>query len=261
MGAQTLNRPSPSVAAPVLSLRETWLGFPRGHRHRVPVLADVSLDLYPGEVLAVLAQRAQGKTSLLRVAGGMQRPDRGRVLFADREVWRLSDRGRSRLLRDEIALVGRTAPQLDVPILTGIALPLFSVHGRRDAYELARGALADVGAEECADTRWSDLADWERALVALAGAIARTPRLLLVDDLAATLGLGERDELAGQLRRLASELGMAVLSCSDDAGLTGGSDRIASLADGVLLVAPPSPRVEQDNVIAFPGERPRQASS
>jgi ABC-type cobalamin/Fe3+-siderophores transport system ATPase subunit len=254
MGPQALN-------PPLLSLTATWLSFPRGRRHRVQVLADVSLELYAGEVLAVLTQRAQGKTSLLRVAAGMQRPDRGEVLFAEREIWGLSDRGRSRLLRDEIALVGRTAPQLDVPVLTVIALPLLSVHGRRGAYERARQALADVGAEECARTHWSDLADWERALVALAGAVAREPRLLLVDDLAATLGLGERDELAGRLRALASERDVAVLSCSDDAGLTSGSDRVASLADGVLVAPAPNPPSAPGNVIAFPGEHSRQASA
>ena len=63
----------------VLSLTEVCLSFPRGRRHVVRVLTDVSLEVDAGEVVAVLAQRAQGKTSLLRVAAGMQRPDRGRV--------------------------------------------------------------------------------------------------------------------------------------------------------------------------------------
>lgn len=251
----------PGLNRPLLELTATWLGYPRGRRHRTQVLAGVSLELQAGEVLAVLAQRAQGKTSLLRVAAGMQRPDRGHVLFAGQDVWQLSDRRRSRLLRDDVALVGRELPQLDVPVLTGVALPLLSAYGRRGAYARAGHALAELGAEECARPHWSELADWERALVALAGGIARNPRLLLVDDLAATLGLGEREELAGHLRRLAGERGMAVLSCADDAGLTSGSDRVASLADGALVAPPPSLRFEQDNVIDFPGEHPRRASS
>ena len=65
----------------VLSLRDVCLSFPRGRRHVVRVLADVSLEVDAGEVVAVLAQRAQGKTSLLRIAAGIERPDRGaRVL-------------------------------------------------------------------------------------------------------------------------------------------------------------------------------------
>jgi predicted ABC-type transport system involved in lysophospholipase L1 biosynthesis ATPase subunit len=246
---------------PILSLREASLSFPRGHRHVVRVLADVSLDVHAGEVVAVIAQRAQGKTSLLRVAAGMQRPDRGSVLFAGEDMWRLSDRRRSRLLRGQIGLVERTAPQLDVPVLTGIALPLLDVHGRREAYARAKRALADLGASECASQHWSELADWERALVALAHGIAREPRLLLVDDLAATLGIGEREEFNERLGALAAEREVAVLICADDARRAGASDRVALLADGRLTVTPRAPELEQGNIIEFPGERPRRASS
>ncbi len=237
-----------------------WLSFSRGHRHVVRVLADASLDLGPGEVVAVLAQRAQGKTSLLRVAAGMERPDRGSVQFMGQEVWRLSDRRRSRLLRGQIGLVERAAPLLDVPVLTGVALPLLDAHGRRKAYARARDALAYVGASECSHQHWSELADWERALVALAHGIACEPKLLLVDDLTATLGIVERQDIAELLGGLAVERQIAVLFCADDPGLSSGAaDRIASLGGGRLVA--PSSAPEPGNIIDFPGERPRHASS
>jgi predicted ABC-type transport system involved in lysophospholipase L1 biosynthesis ATPase subunit len=250
------------VTGSVLSLRRVWLSYPRGHRHVVRVLADVSLDLDVGEVVGVLAQRAQGKTSLLRVAAGMERPNRGAVAFAGEDVWRLSDRRRSRLLRGQIGLVERAAPQLDVPVLTGIALPLLDAHGRRGAYARAKHALARVGASECARQHWGELADWEQALVALAHGIAREPALLLIDDLAATLGIGETDEIAGLLGALATERGIAVLICTDDSRLAGGSDRLATLSGGELMIPPPPPPApSEDNVIDFPGEHPQRASS
>ncbi len=244
----------------MLSLREVWLGFSRG-RHFVQVLADVSLDLRPGEVVMVVAQRAQGKTSLLRVAAGMERPNSGGVLFACEEVWRMSDRRRSRLLRGQIALVDRAAPQLDVPVLTSVALPLLDAHGRHGAYARAKQALDHVGALPCARQRWGELADWERALVALAHGIAREPKLLLVDDLTATLDVGETEEIAGLLSSLASEREVAVLICAGDADLASCSDRTASLAGGRLVAPPPTPEPERGNIIDFPGERPRRASS
>jgi len=246
---------------PMLSLGEVWLSFPRGRRHVVRVLADVSLDLRAGEVMSVIAQRAQGKTSLLRVAAGMERPDRGSVLFASEEVWRMSDRRRSRLLRSQIALVESAAPQLDVPVLTSVALPLLDAHGRRSAYAHAKQALAHVGASECARQRWSELADWERALVALAHGIVREPKLLLVDDLTATLGMEETEEIAGLLGSLARERGVAVLICAGGSDLASYSDRTASLAGGRLVAPPPMTEPEQRNIIDFPGERPRRASS
>jgi predicted ABC-type transport system involved in lysophospholipase L1 biosynthesis ATPase subunit len=243
---------------PVLSLRGVSLSFPRGRRHVVRVLVDVSLDLHAGESVTVLARRSQGKTSLLRVAAGMERPDRGSVTFAGEDVWRLSDRRRSRLLSSEIGLVERAAPHLDVPVLTGVALPLLDRHGRNEAYARAKRALAHVGASECSRQHWGELADFERALVALAHGIAREPRVLLVDDLAATLGIEERADVAGLLSALAVEQGIAVLLCAGDSGPKPNSDRVASLGGGELLVAPPAPAAET-NVLDFPGEHRRRA--
>ena len=244
----------------VLSLRDVSLSFPRGRRHVVKVLADVSLEMHAGESVTVLARRAQGKTSLLRVAAGIEHPGRGSVTFAGEDVWRLSDRRRSRLLGSEIGLVERTAPQLDVPVLTGVALPLLDRHGRRGAYARAKSALAHVGVSECARQRWGELADSERALVALARGIAREPKLLLVDDLAATLGIEERAGISELLGGLAAERGTAVLVCAGASGATPSADRVASLAGGKLVLAPAAPEQGAD-VLDFPGEHRRRASS
>jgi putative ABC transport system ATP-binding protein len=240
----------------LLSLTDVSLAFHRGRRHVVKVLANVSLSIGAGEVVAVLAQRAQGKTSLLRVAAGMQRPDSGRVCFEGEDLWGFSDRRRSRLLGGRIGWVGHAAPELDLPMLAGVALPLFAAYGKRESYARAMAALERVGAAECADQFWGSLADWERALVALAQGIAREPKLLLVDDLTASLGLGEIDALTRLLDALACERGFGVLMSVSDAGATGWSGRVATLAGGELLEAPRSP-AGQGNIIDFPGAGPR----
>lgn len=250
---------------PVLALGGVWLSYSRGRRHVVQVLADVSLELRAGENVTVLARRSQGKTALLRIAAGLERPDRGSVRFEGEEIGALSDRHRARLLGSKVALVERAAPQLDVPVRTGVALPLLDRLGRREAYARAERALADVGAQECADQRWAELADSERALVALARGVARAPRLLLVDDLTATLGLEERADLVELLGRLARERQVAVLACATDSGARPSSDRVATLSGGTLLApAPtpaPAPGSPEGNVIDFPGEGRRRASS
>jgi ABC-type cobalamin/Fe3+-siderophores transport system ATPase subunit len=221
----------------------------------VRVLDDVSLQVDAGEVVAVLAQRAQGKTSLLRVAAGMQRPDRGRVSFEGEDIWGFSDRRRSRLLGGRIGWLGSSVPNLDIPMLSSVALPLLGAYGKREAYARAMAALERVGASECAEQFWGSLADWERALVALAQGIAREPTLLLVDDLTASLGLGEADEVMMLLDALASERGFGVLMCVSDAGATGWSGRVATLAGSELLEAP-RPRAGGGNIIDFPGAAP-----
>ena len=236
----------------VLSLTGVCLSFPRGKRHVIRVLDEVTIELDAGETVAVLAQRAQGKTSLLRVAAGIERPDRGHVRFEGEDLWGFSERRRSRLLGGQIGWVGPAVPDLDLPMLANVALPLFATHGKSEAYARATAALQRVGARECARQFWGSLADWERALVAVARGIAREPKLLLVDDLTLSLGLGEIEQITRLLDTLATEQGFAVLMSVSDAGATGWSGRVATLAGGELLETPHSP-VDQGNIIDFPG--------
>lgn len=249
----------------LLALRNVWLSYPRGRRHVVRVLMDVSLDVYASEVVAVLAQRAQGKTSLLRIAAGIERPDRGSVLFEGRDVWRADDsrrrrvrsRRRTRSLSVPTALVRPAPPDVDVPVGEGIALPLTGAHSGRRARELAERALAEVGVGECAPRRWSDLSDGERARVAIAQGISRDPRVLLVDDLTATLGLGDTEDVAMLLHSLAAARGLGVLVSVGDAGATRWSERVATLAGGALMLEPARPAAPASasylNVVNSPG--------
>jgi predicted ABC-type transport system involved in lysophospholipase L1 biosynthesis ATPase subunit len=244
----------------ILSLTDVSLVFHRGRRHVVKVLADVSLSVEPGEVVAVLGQRAQGKTSLLRVAAGIQRPNRGRVCVAGLDLWAISARRRARLLGWEIGWAGHSAPELDVPMLASIALPLLATCSKREAYVRAQAALERVGAPDCGEQFWGSLADWERALIAIAHGVAREPRLLLVDDLTMSLGLAEVDDAMMLLDSLAKERDLGVLMCVSDAKATGWSQRVLSLGGGMLLEAPSSPP-QVDNVIEFPTESARRATS
>jgi putative ABC transport system ATP-binding protein len=241
----------------LLSLDRVSLHYARGHRHVVAVLADVSLEVRAAEVVCVWARRGRGKTALLRVAAGIEAPDGGRVVFAGKDLACLSDRQRSRLLAQEIGWVAGAGPNLDVPTLAHVAMPLSFAHGARAASRLAHDALRRVGAGDCAARHWASLADWERALVAIARGIAREPKLLLVDDLTAMLGPDETDEVMRLLAALAHERDLAVLCSVSSAGATGWSDRFATLSGGELLMPPGEPTPRRGEVIGLPGAGPR----
>jgi len=241
----------------LLSFQNASLTFPRGHRHVVRALADVSLDLARGELMAVLAGRAQGKTTLLRAAAGFDKPVRGKVLYKGRDLSRLSDRQLSGLLSKQIAFVEPIGPDLDLPVISHVALPLLAMLSENVAYERANTTLRRLGADEYADQRWSSLADSERVLATLAQGLVREPELLLVDDLMATLGMGATEQIGRLLHTIAREEEMSVLMSTSDAEATTWFDRVATLAGGELYVPPPS---EPDgNVIDFPSDQPRSA--
>jgi ABC-type cobalamin/Fe3+-siderophores transport system ATPase subunit len=137
-------------------------------------------------------------------------------------------------------------------MLDYVALPLLVEHSQREANRGADRALSRVGMTQCAGQRWESLSDGERALVAIAHGIARAPRLLLIDDPTANLGVREREEILLLLRSLVEESNLAVLMTVPDMPTALGSHHIRALSGGRLLMPPVVPDGE-DNVIDFPG--------
>jgi ABC-type lipoprotein export system ATPase subunit len=236
----------------LLSLRDVSLSYSRGRRHVIAVFSSVSLNVHAGELVAFLAQRSQGKTALLRIAGGFDRPGRGEVLFKGEDLCRMSDRRRSELLRSRIGFVEPGGPDLELPAVTYVAASMFSALGKTAAYERARAALERVDAGDLAEQSWASMSDSERALVALAQGIVRKPELLLVDDLTAGLGIDVTELIGRLLRSIAREDGMAVLMSASSADATTWFDRVATISSGELLLPPPEP---EQKVIDFDQSR------
>jgi lipoprotein-releasing system ATP-binding protein len=244
------------MGSPLLSLQAVSKSYWRGPSE-VRVLSDACLDVQPGEFIGVWGRRGAGKTTLLRIAAGLETPDRGAVRFDGDDLATLSERGHARLRRGAIGWVRRSGPRSDLTMLDYVALPLLIEHGRRDANGRADAALRRVGMAQCAGQRWESLSDGERALVAVAHGIARQPRLLLIDDPTANLGVREREEILLLLRSLVEETGLAMLMTVPDMPAALGSHQLRALSGG-RLISPSSGPVApdgEDNVIEFPGQQ------
>jgi ABC-type taurine transport system ATPase subunit len=196
----------------VLLVSEVSKTYWRGGRP-LDVLTDVSLRVRPGTIVAVVGERHDGKTTLLKIAAGIEAPDRGRVLFCERDLWRLSVRERERLWSEEVAWTSRARPGLDWEMrdYVGLGLAMGRAHGRRSVRARAVAALKRVGAEECAEQRWAELSDWQRMLAGLARGIASRPRLLVIDDLFDGLGISKMQAAGELLGSLVQELDCGVL--------------------------------------------------
>jgi ABC-type lipoprotein export system ATPase subunit len=244
------------MGAPLLSLHEVSKSYWRGPSE-VRVLAGACLEVQAGEFIGVWGRRGAGKTTLLRIAAGLETPDRGIVRFDGEDLATLSERGLARLRRGEIGWVRRSGPRSDLTMLDYVALPLLIEHGRRDANRRADEALRRVGMAQCAGQRWESLSDGERALVAVAHGIARQPRLLLIDDPTANLGVLERDEILLLLRSLVEETGLAMLMTVPDMPAALGSHQLRALSGGSLISPSAAPHAPDgdDNVIEFPGRQ------
>lgn len=219
----------------VLALDGVWKSFPRGGEW-LHVLQGVSLTVSAGEIVAVVGTRDQGKTTLVRVAGGMLAPEQGTVRLRGRELNGMKDRELARMLRSDIGLATRSGPALRLHVRDYVGLQLATGSGikwreRRDRVTQAL-ELAEVG--ECAAMRWRDLSNWQRVRVELAQAIVGHPSLLLVDDVLDGFGLGKKQAAMDLLRWFATDLGCGVLMAASEHIAALPSDRIWQLDDGEL---------------------------
>jgi ABC-type multidrug transport system ATPase subunit len=214
----------------MLELAHVSKRYGRGSSERMALL-DVSLQIAAGEVVAVWGRRRSGRSTLLRIAAGLEAPDNGAVSFEGRD---LADPG-TEALHGGIRFCRKTfrasggqlvLDQLTTGQLTrGIPLSL--------AQARARAALERVGGERYAAMRPGELDSAEVARVALARALVHQPKLLVVDEPTLGVDLHARDGILSLLRSLADD-GIAVLtSVAETTGLSG-ADRALSLSKGEL---------------------------
>lgn len=239
----------------LLTLNAIWKSFSRG-LETTDVLRDVSLEIVPGEMVAVYGQRNAGKSTLLRVAAGFDPPDAGEVRFAGEPLARVSRRRIAAIHRTGIAWVERTGPpNPELTMQLHVALALYRELGPKAAQRHAIDALAEVGAGDFADCLWSELSDATRILVAIAHALVRQPRLLVVDDPTAGLGIVERERVVGLLRTAAEERGIGVLMAAPDMPAMLHAHDVRSLSRGRLIAPVEAVLPTGGDVVQFPTSR------
>ncbi len=201
----------------LLSLEGVQKSYRRGAR-RFPVLVNVALEVRPGEIVAVVGPRHAGKTTLLKIAAGLEKPDEGQVWFGGLDLAGCSDGERSRVLGHEIAWVHAQSTKVKFVVLEDLSLPLVMGrgHGSREARDRAMEALERVGVPECARRRWDELSNWERVMVGFARGFVCRPRLIVVDDVIDGFGMTRTQEAGDLLLSFAQETGCGVLMSASE---------------------------------------------
>lgn len=218
-----------AVAMTLLELDCVSKRYGRGASEHV-ALRGVSLEIEGGEFLAVWGRRRSGRSTLLRVAAGVEPPDEGVVRFAGRDL-REHDvegsRGGVRYCRKAFRRDGgqRVLDQLVTSQLTHKV-------SASQARSRARIALERTGAERCAALKPSDLDSTEVVRVVIARALVHSPEVLVIDEPTLGVDLRDRDRILLLLHSLADE-GIAILMSADDTSCLSQS-RALSLSGGEL---------------------------
>lgn len=233
----------------LLALRDVTKSFWRGQRE-VRVLDRISLEVEAGQFVAVRAGAREGKTTLLRIAAGLESADAGSVCFDGRDLAGSMVRGwwprAARPVRVEglergMGWVRRSGPSnKSMSMLRYVALALLDEYHDGEALRRAHAVLAELGVDDLARATWRELSDSERTLMTIAHAIARRPAVLLADDVTSGLGVDERETVLALLGLRVENSGMAVLLTAESVPATLRAHTIMTLSDG-RLVMPSSP--------------------
>ena len=228
----TTSRTGTDLAVRVQGLSRTY----RSSGGDVHALADVSLEIPRGQLVAVVGRSGSGKTTLLNCIGGLDRPTTGRVHVGEHDVTALDEAGRTRLRRDELAFVFQTFGL--VPLLSAaenVGLPM-RLRRLAPAEREARVAhlLGLVGLTPHAAQRPSELSGGQQQRVAIARALANGPRLLVADEPTGQLDAETGAAVMAQLRSVVRAEGMTAIISTHDASRMALADRTVRLADGRL---------------------------
>jgi lipoprotein-releasing system ATP-binding protein len=205
----------------------------------LPVLTGLDLDVSVGEMVAVVGASGVGKSTLLHVLGTLDRPDGGSLHIAGEDVLALSEPRRCEFRNRTLGFVFQFHHLLpEFSAAENVAMPLLIgrhtvAAARRRALEL----LDEVGLHERAEHRPGALSGGEQQRVAVARALAASPRVLLADEPTGDLDRATGRTLAQTLRSLVRARGLTVVIVTHNEELARGCDRVLALAGGRLLPA------------------------
>ena len=219
-----------------LALRGVRHGYRSGET-RLEVLRGIELALRPGEIVALMAPSGTGKSTLLHLAGLLERPQQGAVLIDGRDAGRLSDAERTTIRCRAIGFVYQSHHLLaEFTARENVVLPqMIAGVARRTARLRADALLGSFGLGHRLDHLPGTLSGGEQQRVAIARALANGPRVLLADEPTGNLDSATSDQVFDELLRAVRHEGLSALIATHNAELARRMDRTVILRDGYIV--------------------------
>ncbi len=202
----------------------------------LPVLLGADLTIAAGEIVALVAPSGTGKSTLLHLAGLLEKPDGGEVFIAGQAAGSLWDEARTTIRRTTIGFVYQFHHLLpEFTAAENIILPqLAAGKSRADATQRAKDLLGIFGLQARLDHRPGKLSGGEQQRVAIARALANQPRLLLADEPTGNLDVGTSDRVFAELLEQVRGQGLAALIATHNPDLARRMDRVVTLSGGKI---------------------------
>lgn len=201
---------------------------------QLTVLHDISLTIPEGEIMAIVGPSGAGKTTLLQIAGTLDRPDSGSVVFDNTDLFKLKDRKLSEFRNQNIGFIFQFHQLLpEFSALENVAIPaLIAGNKRKEAFAEAARLLETLGLSDRADHKPAELSGGEKQRTAIARALINKPRIVLADEPTGSLDSRNRDEIQEIIAGLRDSLHQTFVIVTHDPFMASIADRTVTMCDG-----------------------------
>ena len=217
-------------------------------RSAPPVLHELSMQLKDGEIGILLGKNGSGKTTLFKNILGLSRPESGSILFDGNDLLRMPPRKRA----EYVAYVPQHIHFGDLSVYDSVLMgrvSRFGLHPGKEDHEAVREILRDMQLEDFAHRSAEALSGGEKQKIAIARALAQSPRLLIFDEPTGNLDIANEELIIELARKIAREKNISILSSLHDfnQALYFG-DRFFFLRDGHILSSGTAEAVNEKNI-------------
>ena len=221
---------------PVLELASIKKSFSKGNSNKIEVLKGVNLQLFPGEIVALVAPSGAGKSTLLQIAGLLDKPLSGKIFIDGQEIQNESDNQLTMIRRREIGFVYQfhhllpefsSRENIDLPQLSN-GVP------SKDAQRRSNELLDLVNLANRSNHRPAELSGGEQQRIAICRALANKPKIILADEPTGNLDQNTTLSVFESLLKIVKKTNLAALIATHNLDLAKRMDRVVELIDGKI---------------------------
>ena len=216
-----------------------WITAENVHRgysvgkKRIEVLHGIDLDIRKGEKIFLCGPSGAGKTTLMYILAGLERPEQGKVWVEGTDLYALSRRQQAKIRNQKMSYVFQNyylMPELTA--LENVMIP--AMIGGKDLTDKARESLQRVGLEKRIDHLPAELSGGEQQRVAIARALVNSPQIIFADEPTGNLDSRNGQQVMEMLLALASEEDTTLVVVTHDEALARSGDRTLIIKDGII---------------------------
>ena len=223
-------------AAPVIRLQDVRKEYVVGDSH-IHALDGVSLTVSPGEFVCISGRSGSGKSTMLNMLAGLEKPTSGEIVILDKHIENMSESARIRFRRQYIGFVFQSynlMPQCTAVENVELPLMLRGV-GRRERRRQALAVMEQVGIVSHAEHKPSELSGGQQQRVGIARALITKPPIVFADELTGNLDTKTSAEIMDLLTGLFRSSGTTFMLVSHDPDMSQYTDRTIHLLDGKII--------------------------